>query len=388
MASDTTPMLKVTLGAADISLQVVRVDVEDVDRGADKATFVMSDPGSTNSDGVQEGMAVRIELGWETEYALAFVGQVRSVRSLANSGSHRVEVTCMDMSCLFLKRPPVEGRQYTGKLDEVVTSIATRVGIQVGKVTIDPMPSLVKYNQADRTDWQMLQDLAEFHRARCFVEVNASEDDDEAVRAAGGAPKLYFASEQSLLDQEPMGTLLYCRGMGRLLDFDYKRIGSGASPAIAAATANPDTGEPLTHETPAVPPEAQPAPTASRTDQTLDVLGEGAAADYAAARQNAVDAPVQPADQRASRILSGAPSDAEYTEQLIKQDPTRMLGYSGSGTAMGTVFLRAKGGVMIEGIASTAAGRWYVSRVNHIVERVQIAKKTRLTYRSSLVATR
>ncbi|HEX8573144.1 MAG TPA: hypothetical protein VF759_10385 [Allosphingosinicella sp.] len=391
MPSDTTALLKVTLGKADISKQVIRVDIEDVDRGADKATFLMEDPGSTNSDRVERLMDVRIELGWETEYALAFVGQVSSIQSKADSGGRgRLEVTCIDKSYLFMERPAIDKRQHVGKLKDILSAMATRVGIALGDVLIDPMPEFTKdkpLNQLDRTDWQMLQDLAEEYRARAFVEVNAGDKDSEEVKKAGGEPKLYFVSEEALLAQEPMGTLLYCRGMGKLLEFDYTRTSSGASPLGSAAVANPDSGQP--ESLAAVPAPAEPkVPPKDSTDRVEKVLGPAAAADQAAAEQNVQDAPVKPADKPATKEMLGAPSDPALAERKVKQDRTRMMGFSGKGTAMGTVFLRAKGSVKIEGISSMAAGRWYVTRVNHVYERAEIDKKVSVSFRSKLVATR
>jgi len=405
MPSDSSAMLKVMLGKADISQQVVRVDIEDVDRGADKATFVMDDPGATNSDGIEENMDVRIELGWESEYALAFVGRVRSVRSLANSGGkHRVEATCLDLSSRFMKPPPIEGRQHVGPLDKILADIAKDTGVPVGAVTVDPMPTWTEdkpLDQLNRTAWQMIQDIAEEYHARAFVEVNAAPKDSEAVKAAGGEPKLYFASLQSLLDQAPMGELSYCRGMGSLLDYQLTRMGSGASPVASAAVANPDDAAAVdSFDLPPTAPDVQPAPSASKIDRTAAVRGEAAAADYAAARQNAADAEALPAEQRAQRHVAGTPSDAPLVKRLIQQDQTRKLGYRLVGTAMGTVFLRAKGSVTIDGLPSMTTGRWYVSRVNHIVERgtlieredvdarARAARQKRLTFRSKLVATR
>ena len=43
-----------------------------------------------------------------------------------------------------------------------------------------------------------------------------------------------------------------------------------------------------------------------------------------------------------------------------------MLGLHGDGLAVGTVKLRAKGKIGIEGIANWAEGDWYVRQVNHI----------------------
>ena len=388
-----TATLTVKLNKATISDQVIRVDVEDHDRAADKATFVMDDPGVTNSNRVQEGMDVRIELGWETEYALAFVGRVRSMRSLGNSGGkHRVEVTCMDESIRLMDPPPSTGRSHVGTLKKILSDIAERCKVPLGDVTIDPMPSWSKdkpLQQRDRTDWQMLQDLANEYRARAFIEVNASKGDDPKVRESGGTPKLYFVSEQVLLAAEPMGSLSYCRGMGTLLEYKIDRMGSGASPAASAAVASPDVAtKATTLAAPPPVPDPQPAPSASSTARVTAVLGEAGAADYAAGMQNAADSPVQPVDQRARQLVAGLPSGVEEAKRKIQQDRTRILGYSLNGTAMGTVFLRAKGCVTIDGIPSVTSGRWYVRRVNHVIERAQIGSQTRLTYRSLLVATR
>lgn len=391
MPSDTTALLKVMLGKADISKQVIRVDIEDVDRGADMATFVMEDPGATNSDRVERMMDVRIELGWETEYALAFVGRVSSVQSVADSGGRgRIEVKCTDMSCLLMERAALEERQHVGKLKDILAAIAKRVNLAMGDVLIDPMPTYTKdepLNQLDRTYWQMLQDVAEEYRARAFVEVNAAKDDSKEVKKKGGEPKLYFVSEDALLAQEPMGSLLYCRGMGKLLEFDYTRIGSGASPVASTAVANPETGKPENVAAPPSPPQPQ-LPPKDNTDKVENVLGPAAAADQAAGVQNVQDAPVKPADKPATKEHLGGPSDPRRAERKVKQDRTRMMGFSGKGTAMGTVFLRAKGSVKIEGISSMAEGRWYVSRVNHVYERAEIDKKVSVSFRSKLVATR
>lgn len=401
MASDSSVFLRVRLGNADCGSQVYRVDVEDVDRGSDKATFVLQDPGSVSSEGIHRNMPVRIELGWETQYALAFVGAVETHRNLASTDGHqRVEVTCTDMSRLFMEPPPATGRQHLGTLQQILDAIATRHGIALGDVKVDPMPEFrdqptgnarPPLNQGARTEWRMLQELAEEYRARAFVEVSAKPTDSQAVREAGGVPKLFFVSEQSLLDQEPMGRLLFCRGMGRLLQFDYRRVSSGSTAGAAAAVANPDSGEAETRET--APPAADtiPPPSPARTAAAAQVLGPGRAADHRAAVQNAADTAVRPAEMAVPRVAAGLPSDPQRTERLIQRDRTRLLGFVGEGTAMGTVFLRAKGCVEIDGIASWAAGRWYVSRVNHIVERTRRSardREPRLSYRTTLVASR
>jgi phage protein D len=392
MPSDTTATVTVKVETMDVSTQVVRVDVEDVDRGADKATFVLDDPGSTTSDVLRPGAIVRIELGWETEYALAFVGKVTATHSLAGAGPQgRIEVTCKDQSILFDTRPPLGERKYTGTVSDIVKRVAARVKMPIGKIDVSTDKTWTETEpclQKDRTDWEFLQDLAELLRARAFVEVNADPKDPKPVKLAGGEPKLYFMSEDALIAQEPMGTLLYCRGMGKLLQFEYKSIGAGAAPAASATVANPDTGKSETRDTPPAAAEPQPAPSAGRTDQVTDVLGAPRADDHAQGMQVASEAATQPDAVRAKKEPTGAPSDPAALERRIKQDKTRVLGYFGKGTAIGTVFLRAKGPVKIDGLASWASGRWYVRRVNHVFERTALDKKVSVSFRSSFEATR
>jgi hypothetical protein len=118
------------------------------------------------------------------------------------------------------------------------------------------------------------------------------------------------------------------------------------------------------------------------------VHGSGRSASYGGSVQVAADAEVQPTALRARSTLSGIPSSPALAELRVQQDRTRILGFNGRGLAMGTVFLRAKGSVEIDGLATWAKGRWYVSRVNHVVQRTRVADATQLTYRSRFVATR
>jgi hypothetical protein len=266
-----------------------------------------------------------------------------------------------------------------------------RNSIAMGSVGIDPMPSWTEEDpltQVCANEWAFIQELAEVYRARAFIEVNVAEGDSDAVRERGGSPRFYFMSESALLEQEPLGKLLYCRGMGGLLEFEYTRVASGASPSAAATVTNPDTGAEEARTGP--PPAEGPVPEASadRSARVEAVHGEGRSASYEGSVQVAADAEVQPTALRARSTLSGIPSSPALAELRVQQDRTRILGFHGRGLAMGTVFLRAKGSVEIDGLASWAKGRWYVSRVNHVVQRARLDDATQLTFRSRFVATR
>ena len=394
MASDTAVFLSVRIEEhADLSQQVWRVDVEDIDRGCDMVTLRMDDPNSANSDAIREGQKVQIELGWETEMAFIFEGLIRSVRAVAGGTSH-LEVQAFDMSSKLAQPLPDDAStRHSGTLESIIRKLAGRHSIEVGAVTIDPMPTIPDTSpgvilQGSRTDWQIMQELAEQYRARVFVEINVTPGDVESVRRQGGKPRLYFISEQALLAQKAMGRLQYCRGASQLLEFDYSRVADGAWPSTSTTVSHPDTGEPVAQAGPAPATDPAPSPSAARSSEIQAVSGDGAARAYEASNQVGADAAVRPADLRTRREASGLPSDPDLARQAIAQDRTRVLGYVGRGLAMGTVMLRAKGAVEIEGLSTWAEGRWYVARVNHIVERQRLHDRTQLTYRSRFVATR
>lgn len=390
MPSDDVAYLRVKIETANVTTHVYHVDVEDVDRGTDKATLRMDDPGSTSSDALQEGMHVEVELGWETEHALVFEGIVKQVRAVAQ-GTHGVEVVAYDLSARMQTQPPELNRQHVGGLDKILEAIVKRHNIPFGSVKIDPMPTWTKEKpllQGNRTDWQMIQDLAEEYRSRAFVEVNATPEDSEEIRKRGGQARFYFASEKVLLEQKPMGRLLHCRGMGSLLEFRYERVASGASPSTSTTVTNPDTGEADVNAGPPTARGPEPGVLPERSKRAAEVLGPGRADDHKAGVQMAADAKVKPDDLRAKKTAAGLPSDPELAKRVIEQDRTRALGFHGTGLAMGTVFLRAKGAVEIDGLATWTAGAWYVTRVNHVVERETLNKRTRLTYRTRFTATR
>ena len=395
MPANSNVFLMVRLGTsttANIGQQVVRVDVQDEDRGTDRAEVVIDDQSQVNTAAIREGNEVRIELGWESEHALMFVGCVHQVHSAVRSGGvGRLRFTCRDVSARMNVRPKVANRQHVGTLQEILTAAAAEQDIEMGDVLIDPMPNWPADDpllQGTQTTWAMIQDLAEEHRARAFVEVNSSESDSEAQRAAGGVPRLYFISEAALLANDPLGTLKFCQGFGSLIDFDFQRIGSGAAPSAQATMIDPVTGAVCTEEGPEPAADSPAGLTAGQIRDLGSAIGEGRVRGGEASVQLANDQPVQPADLRARTRLAGTPSDCGLGRRLVTQDQTRRLGLYGQGLAMGTVFLRAKGSVDIEGLAAAAEGRWYLRRVNHIVERTGTGNDTRRTYRTRFEATR
>jgi phage protein D len=398
MAGDSNTFLKVRLGAAkpfaDLSPQVISVEIMDEDRGSDVATVLVADQAHVNAVAIREGQEVRIEMGWEGEHALLFIGEIRHTEAVspeAGSSTGRVRFKAYDFSCRMQTRPEVTTRQHVGTLRSVLSAIVERAHIPVADVVIDPMPEWTEddpLQQRNRSDWELIQDLAEQYRSRAFVEVNATASDSAEELEAGGASRLYFISETALLAQKPMGTLNYCRGSSSLIEFRFQRIGQGAAPSASVATVNPTTGE-ITRET--APPHAPDAPAALGPNQSEGLeaaIGPGRAASAAAAVDFANSQPVTPSATRPVTERAGEPSDPTRARSLIERDQTRILGLHGSGLAMGTVFLRAKGSVEIAGLANDASGVWYVRRVSHLFEKEGSDNTTRKTFRSRFEATR
>jgi len=392
MAESDVAFVSVRLRAGNPSNQVWSVDVEDVDRGCDQATIVMGDLGSLNSDALQEGIPVSVEMGWASQHALIFEGRIHSVRPVAKDDP-RVTAVAYDHSYRMQQTPP-DGttlpRQHVGTLKEIVESIVQRYEIPIGGFALDPMPRYTEERpllQGTMSDWEFIQFLAEEHRARAYVEVNGSASDSKEVLQQGGQSKFYFASEAALLAQSPMGTLHYCPGHGSLVEFSYQRVASGSAPSSFGTVTDPKTGEPATQAGPEPASGPQLAVSPERRARAQALMGEGAARNHERAVQSGAES-VAVKELRARRELHGLPSDPDLAARLVQQDPTRVLGLSGTGKARGTVFLRAKGCVEIEGLASWAAGRWYVHRVNHICQRGSVGNESRFTYRTTFEATR
>lgn len=393
MPFDHNVLLRVRVGddgEADIQTQVRRIEVEDTDRGSDKATIDLDNQAGANGAALRRGMQVRIDMGWETEYTFLFHGRIHATRPLTDSRSTgSLRVTCFDLSCDLSHPPALAGRTHVGTLQEIVTALAADASIPVGGVVIDPMPSWTEaapLNQTTRSPWQFLQDLAGQHRARAFVEVNGTPGDGDTEPE--GEARLYFMSETALLSATPLGRLTKCHGYSDLIEFSVRNVGASASPVGTITVADPDTGQPVTEAAPEPEPDA-PAALSDAQARDLTATGGASRADsMEAATDLANAATVQPSASISRATVAGAPSDPARARQRIERDKTRLLGLFGEGMTTGSVFLRAKGSVLIEGIGTGQEGQWYLRKVKHIIERTTVGDQTRSTFRTRFEATR
>jgi hypothetical protein len=401
MQGDANVFLSVKVGdptkTMDIGRAIARIDVHDEDRGTDKATLVMDDHVGISTDVIQRNAPVTVELGWESEHAVIFMGRVHKIGSYTKRGAiGQLQFEVRDLSELMNVRPKLDNRQHSGTLKEILTQLASEAGLKVGAVAIDPMPKWPDthkrlLNQGTRTNWQLIQDVARDYGSRAFVEVNTPAK--TGAKPAEPEAKLYFFSESAMLAEKPLGKLTLCHGWGSLIKFDMTRIGTGSAPPQSATVVDPVTGKVCTETAEGGGEQPAPAISGGALDQLSATRGPAAARSAESGLE--VTAKTEPrADAEIPARKVGTPSDCDMARRDIQPDETRRLGLSASGEAMGTVFMRAKSSVEIEGHSSQATGRWYLKRVNHIVEQARAPGAepadvlTVKTYRTRFEATR
>lgn len=373
--ADSTPFASVKIEGVDLRSQLQSIDVEDHDRAIDRARIVF-DSADDVAKIVREQARVQVRMGWSDQGSLVFEGLVAGFKGEAiGAGQSRVTLTAYDLSYI-LKQDTSKPREFTsGKLSDALRAIlADYPTLKVGQILPDPDPTFSPAHPwrklVGKSDWDFIQEAALAWKARAFVEVNKE------------VSQFYFVSEASLLTGDPMGVLHYCPGgVGPLIKFDFKRVGSGAAPLSATTVIDPNTGEPVSQP---APPPAVEAP--------LDV-GPGASTTLSEAAGLMAKSPGQPADARPKDVVRGLPSDPERALSRIRQDPTLVLGFSGDGLCRGTIMLRAKGKVTIKGLPPWVEGDWYVHKVNHIYTRIAVPGKDtkmvdRSTYQTKFAVTR
>lgn len=373
---NSTPYILIRLEGIDISSDILSVDVEDHDRLTDKATFVMDDPTETTGEVPREGQTVTVDIGWSTEHAVLFEGVIYNVQVRAQGNARqRIIITAFDLS-YRLKRRPSHPVDHTGTLSNILSTMITSdssIGITVGQIEPESDPQFTEQlplRQTIQTDWDFIQELGCRYGCRAFVEYN------------NDASQFYFIPLARLLQGSVMGELSYQGSTGQLIEIRYERLASSAAPVVSAVTNDPGSGASVAGTTTSVAQELSSVPSAgtrartpsgsSRLDNALQVTAQ------------ATDLPE---NQRPQVIAAGLPSDPTLAETTVFQDPTNVLGLRAVGECVGTIMLRAKGKVSINGVASWAVGDWYVRQVNHMVDR-SVSGTSGSGYRTRFIATR
>ncbi|HEY3141546.1 MAG TPA: hypothetical protein VGJ86_10480 [Acidimicrobiales bacterium] len=350
---------------------VVSAEVEDHDRMIDKATVVLDDPNGIAAAAAYPGTAVIVELGWEDESAVLFHGLVETSQSCVGGGAGKTTVVVYDDGILMHRDR--RRKSYTGLLSSVVDEVLARYGSKFSvKNKPDPNPEFTdkrKLVQANLTDYEFLNQVALYYGARSFVEWDSELQ----------SPVYWFVSNKELQSSKSIGSLEYCCGYSKLLEFDCQRVAGRAGTQMVATVMDTESGDPVETVGPTppatpVPPSPKDAPTSGAT---ADVL---AAADTKAKELASTPPPPTP--------LGPQPSDKARSDVLAVRDPTRILGWTGKGRAIGTVKMTAKSKVTIKGITPWAEGDWYVGMAVHRYQRVTSGDRSSATYETSFMVTR
>ncbi len=349
-----------------ITASVRSVRIEDHDRLVDEATITLSDPDALGSATLTENQHVRITMGWESQHAVLFEGFIRAPASAATSAERRATVVAHDLS--FGMTIGGQTRAHQGTLKEVVSTVVFNYGFDDDNIVPpDRSPTFDlennRLNQTNQSDWDFVQDLAAQYKCVAFVEFNG--DSRRPTPEGKGRSKFYFLPLSRILEQPTAGTLRYCQGMSQLIDFKFQKIASQAAALVTPTRVDRMTGEVRTG-TPPVPAPTPPPSLGSEHSDALAASGRSTVADSALTASASTP---DRTNQIPTGTASGGPSDAELVDVGSELDPTRTLGLFGRGRAVGTVFLRAKSRVQIEGIPEWAAGAWYVKRAVHIYTR-------------------
>lgn len=386
MADGDQPYFSVRIEGIETLSSVERVEVEDDDRLIDKAIVVFDDPNGIATATMLEQRKIVIELGWDSEKARVFEGLVWRVKARAGitpryQGKQKVILEALDLGYLMNQGASKPKTLPPGKLSDIVTGLVAPYSIPIGQIKLDNDPQFTDdapLIQGPMTDWAFLQQLAVRFGARAYVEIN----DDVS--------QFYFVSKSALVGGDALGALTFTVGDGPLIEFTCHRMASAATPIRAAVIVDPQTGEIQTQQAPDPDPE-DPITVDPDQKSSLDQLGDGSGDVYA----NAVNVISQSAgkaeDARARENLDGAPSDPDLAQQMIQQDVTRKYGLIGKGVAAGSINLRAKSLLTINGVASWADGDWYLRQVRHCVTRGSGAGRqgqARGTFRTHFIATR
>ena len=357
----------------EITASVASVEIEDNDRLIDKATILLRDPHVSAPDLAGDD-EIEVLLGWASEHAVLFSGRIAANPQQAPAtGVPTVTIVAYDPSYSMHQKKSDE--HHTGSLSTIVNTIATKYPLlKVDKKNIicDPDPQFTgdpQLRQHNLTDLQFLQWLAWRYGHRAFAEYN------------DGATQFYFVSNHRLLQADPLGALQWCHGMRQLKEFKYERVASRAARQRLAAVPDPQTGEVTPTAGAAPPPIDQPQPDSVHAD-TLGKLDPAERARYESAGPTTPPQPPEPAP------MVGLPSDPRLADAVTVWDPTQVLGLRGSGTAVGTIHLRAKGKVTIDGLAPWAEGDWYVNNAVHCWKDTTVGKQNSATYETKFTVTR
>jgi phage protein D len=353
------PYFSVVIEGQDITPWVAAVQVVEDDRLADSTTITVNDPRMIYADALMEGCVAEIDLGYAEPDQHALL-----LRALIT----KVEVTYPENGVPQLKIKGEDKSIEMGLAEKKKNWTSTTVNAivrQIGQpyhfadivASLTPDPHVTRENQDAKTDLAFLQDLAKKYTAKCFVELDENERE-----------VLYFIPDRRILHLNRADKLVlrYRQGPGsNLMSF---------SPSFDASYIDRvkevndiDHGGRAVNTPPQPPVDVFIWPLAS------DLSSRASRADLD--RINALyGVGVQARKKLQQELAKPRPTTGRVaaTQQQLDDASgaleSRRLGMSATGTTVGSIWMRAKCNVSINGVHERFAGDWYVTSVTHTID--------------------
>jgi hypothetical protein len=344
------------------------VAVEENDSRADLATLTFGDSHLVLSDILHEGLSVEVDLGRSDAHALIFRGMITGIRAYFPShGRAQVEVQAVD-SLIQLGLKPRTRRWWNTTVSQMVRDIALANGFLPGDIAPEEdaiVDEKRPRQQVEETDLAFLHRLAGDYDCKLYIEHGRGPD------------TLNFIATKKLLEADPIEETLTFNA--NLEEFSVAFDAFATAAAERLVTTDPLTGNRVEIGGSLIgPAEAQWVPDPERIAR----LGEGAAR-LSSLLARAAAKRVRLSDfWRLPSRDAGASSRPASDRSSIFGDRARRLGQSGKGRAAGSIWLRPRRRVTVEGYGGRWSGAWYLARVRHELEMRQ------RRYVSSFICTR
>jgi phage protein D len=344
----------VEIEGEEVSDLLMNLRVDESDQQADMAILTFRDSHHVLSDVLQEGLAVEVNLGCRSSHTLILRGMVTDIQTNQPSqGEPQVEVEVMD-SLIRMALRPKDQRWRETTISQIVQDIALDNQLRPGTIDLGEEEREAEVGvdralmQVAETDLAFLFRLAHDYDCKLYIDHELAGD------------SLNFISTRRLMQADPIEERLTFNN--NLQRFSVSLDTAATAIQARLVTTDPRTGELVDVTTDLREPEsADWVPDAER----LLRVGEGTerlsrlTTQFRARHPRAEEAWRVP--PRALCVASRPSTD----RSRATGDYSRRLGQTGSGQATGSIWLRPRRRVRVEGYGGRWSGDWYLAQVEH-----------------------
>jgi phage protein D len=356
----TVPFFHVTLEGTNISSWIQSVSLLESDQQADRALLTLNDPYMIYGEAIQEGGKIVIDMGYlPEEHSILMCGIITGVAyHYSQKSTAQLTLTVYDESILAaheaIQKVWTFPEVFT--LEQLIYKIALSESWRIGKVKVPSISLERPLIQHQQSNLAFLLDLAKQYGCRCFLEY------DQEI------PLFYFVLEEKLMSQtQQKQKLVYQKNLLELnASFHIRQLPR----KYEVRTQDPSSGNWIEKTEEPEPPE----------DWTLNV---GSQAFQQFLQESPLDAlKVQKlflvGQMRRQMYLQKLQSKPRYKTELprlkesqielyLEKQETRISGMTAQGRCLGSIWIRPKGTIEIQGISLRFSGDWYIKEVTHSI---------------------